>query len=293
MELRQLEHFLAVAAERNFTRAADVLHISQSGLSASVRSLETELGADLFTRTTRRVTLTAAGQALVPEAERTVASAESARGAVEAVSGLMGGRVAVGSESCPGVVHLAADLAAFSRAHPAIAMSLLIGGSEALVEQVARGQLDVAFTVVTGPAPAGVLVEPLGTEELVVLAHPGRQLPTGVTLTDLVALPLADFSPGAASRVLTHRAFAAVGEDHRVAWEVNDVHTLLDLIGEDLAVAVVPRSIARKRADSLVAHPIGQPMPTWTVAIVTNDRPSPAARALRAHTAARLGRTLD
>src|SRR5690349_1753021 len=113
MELRQLEHFLAVATARHFTRAAEVLGISQSGLSASVRALEEELGAALLVRTTRRVALTAAGEALRPEAERTLAGAAAARAAVAAVSGVMAGSVAVGTEQCLGLVHLPEHLARF------------------------------------------------------------------------------------------------------------------------------------------------------------------------------------
>src|SRR5919206_91938 len=75
VELRQLEHFVAAAEERHFTRAARRLHIVQSGLSASIRALERELGAPLFVRSTRRVELTPAGRALLPEARRALAAA--------------------------------------------------------------------------------------------------------------------------------------------------------------------------------------------------------------------------
>jgi DNA-binding transcriptional LysR family regulator len=75
VELRHLRHFVAVCEEQHFTHAAERLGIAQSGLSASVRSLEHELGADLFVRSTRRVRLTDAGRALLAEARRTPAAA--------------------------------------------------------------------------------------------------------------------------------------------------------------------------------------------------------------------------
>ncbi|MEO7018418.1 MAG: LysR family transcriptional regulator, partial [Leifsonia sp.] len=111
MELRQLEHFVTVAEERHFTRAAELLQISQSGLSASIRSLEQELGTSLFIRSTRRVELTTAGQALLGDSVRTLASAAAARNAVAAVRGLVRGRLTIGAEPCLGSVDLPAELA--------------------------------------------------------------------------------------------------------------------------------------------------------------------------------------
>jgi DNA-binding transcriptional LysR family regulator len=285
VELRQLEHFLAVAAECSFTGAADLLRISQSGLSASIRSLESELGTALFVRTTRRVGLTAAGSALVPQAERTLAGAASARAAVEAVSGLTAGTVTVGSEPCPGVIHLVQDLAAFRRSHPGIEMRLLVDGSSVLMEHVAQGRADVAIVVPTGPPPASVCLQELGTEPVVVLSHPDRPFVAqgSIDLASLSGVTFADFGSHASSRTLNRRAFAGAGLDYRVELEVNDVHTLLDLIAEDLAVALVPMSIARKRPHDLAATSIVDPMPTWSVCVATGERPSPAARALQQH----------
>jgi len=99
MELRQLEHFVAVAEESHFTRAAELLQISQSGLSASIRALETELGTPLFVRSTRRVELTEAGRVLLAESHRTLASVAAAHDAVAAVRGVLRGTLSVGGNS--------------------------------------------------------------------------------------------------------------------------------------------------------------------------------------------------
>src|SRR3979490_507345 len=96
VELRHLEHFVAVAEERSFTRAAARIHLVQSALSVSIRSLERELGSRLFKRTTHPAELTDAGGALLVEARRTLAAAEAARDAVAAVHGGVRGTVRVG-----------------------------------------------------------------------------------------------------------------------------------------------------------------------------------------------------
>ncbi|MYS56302.1 LysR family transcriptional regulator, partial [Streptomyces sp. SID6013] len=96
MELRHLQHFVAVAEDQHFTRAAERLLVSQSGLSASIRALERELRAPLFVRTTRRVTLTEAGRALLGEAQRILAQVRSAHEAVAAVQGVLRGTLSLG-----------------------------------------------------------------------------------------------------------------------------------------------------------------------------------------------------
>jgi DNA-binding transcriptional LysR family regulator len=96
MELRQLKHFVAVAEELHFTRAAAKVHVVQSTLSASISGLEAELGTALLVRNNRRVDLTTAGQALLPDAQHALAAAERARAAVDAVRGLLSGQLRIG-----------------------------------------------------------------------------------------------------------------------------------------------------------------------------------------------------
>src|SRR5260370_9257781 len=103
MELRQLERFLAVAEQGHFTRAASRCRISQSALSASIRSLERELDSRLFVRTTRKVELTEAGRVLLEEARRTLGAAASAREPALAVRGLLRAPLRAGGLPQPGL----------------------------------------------------------------------------------------------------------------------------------------------------------------------------------------------
>ncbi|MDQ1576207.1 MAG: hypothetical protein QOH55_1357 [Microbacteriaceae bacterium] len=281
MELRQLEHFVTVAEERHFTRAADLLQISQSGLSASIRALEQELGTSLFTRSTRRVELTTAGQALLADSRRTLASAIAAQNAVAAVRGLVRGRLTVGAEPCLGSIDIPAELARFRTANHGVEVRLRYAGSAELVESLTSGRADLALVVATGPTPPGVRLHVLHTQKLVVLCHPEHPFASReeVDLESLRGEPLVGFQPGWGAQVLSRRAFAAAGMDYRAAMEVNDVHPLLDLVGFNLGVAIVPESFALKRPDRLRTIALPATLPEWTVAVAVAEDPSPAATA--------------
>jgi DNA-binding transcriptional LysR family regulator len=284
MELRQLEHFLAVAEERHFTRAAELLRISQSGLSASIRALETELGATLFTRSTRRVELTQAGKALLEESMRTVASATAAREAVAAIRDVLRGTLSIGTEECLGVVDLPRELASFRAQHAGVAIHLGFSGSAQLLDELAVNAIDLAFVAVCGPMPQGVTLRTVSTEPFVVLCHPDDKLASreSVSIAELAGETFVGFQEDWAARVLVNRAFAAAGLDHRVELEVNDVHTLLDLVGYGLGIAIVPEHFGAKRPDRLRAVALSGPQPEWTVGIASPQHPGPAARALLA-----------
>ncbi|HEY9291792.1 MAG TPA: LysR family transcriptional regulator [Microlunatus sp.] len=282
MELRQLEHFIAVASEQHFTRAAETMQISQSGLSASVRALEHELGTPLFTRSTRRVVLTQAGQVFLEEARRTVASAAAARSAVDAVRGVLGGTLSVGTEQCLGVVDLGAELARFRTGHPGVEIRLGFDGSAELVDRVVSGEMDLALVAECGEMPTGVRTERLASESFVILCEPTHRLAElkGVTLDEIAAEPQIGFLPGWGARVLADGAFAAAGLPTKVTMEVNDVHTLLDLVGHGLGVAVVPEHFKHKRPQTLRAVPVKDDGLDWNVAVAVSEQPTPAGSAL-------------
>ena len=282
MEQRQLEHFVAAAEERHFTRAARRLHIVQSGLSASIRSLERELGAPLFVRSTRRVELNQAGLALLPEARRTLAAAAAAGDAVAAVQGLLRGTLAVGTmQILPPAVDLVAVLGRFHAAHPGVELRLRQAGTGTLLEEVAAGALDLALVAPVGRTPRGLVVRRLASDPLLVACAPAHPLATRgrLDLADLAGEPFVDFQPDWGLRMLVDQRLAAAGLDRHTALEVNDLPTLLELVAHGLGVALVPEVVTGHPA-KVRYLPLRPPAPTFEVAVATAGDP-PASQAAR------------
>jgi DNA-binding transcriptional LysR family regulator len=280
VELRHLEHFVAVAEEGSFTRAAARVHLVQSALSVSVRTLERDLDARLFDRTTQRVQLTDAGHALLGEARRTLAAAEAARDAVAAVRGGLRGRVRIGILQSLALVDIGAVLTRFHRERPGVRLvpQTVPGGSAQLVREVLDGRLDVSFAALPGGYPPQLQVLPLAQEPMELACPADSPLATApaVALADLVVEPFVDFPPGWGTRLAVDRLFADRGLVRRIAVEVADTPTVCDLVRAGLGVAFVPASMVPRR-EGLVLRTV-DPAPVFSVSLVVpTDRPVSAA----------------
>ncbi|MGI5133638.1 MULTISPECIES: LysR family transcriptional regulator [unclassified Streptomyces] len=286
MELRHLEHFVAVAEEGSFTRAAARLHLVQSTLSVSVRSLERELGGKLFNRTTRQVELTDAGRALLNEARTALAAVDAARDAVAAAQGGVRGTVNVGIMHSLALIDLAATLTRYHRERPQVQIipSTAPGGSAELVTRVLDGSLDLAFTALPGMYPAGVTQRLLASEPLLLACPEGHPLAehSVIPLADLDGERFVDFPVGWGTRASVDRMFTRSGLRREIAVEVADIPTVVDLVRAGFGCAFVSASLTSgTRADALAMRPV-QPAPRFEVSLVTatERRPSAAARAL-------------
>src|SRR5690606_33094217 len=168
MELRQLEYFVAVVEEASFTRAAARVHVAQPGVSAQVRRLERELGQPLLDRSGRRVTPTAAGEAVLPFARAALAAVAGARRAVDELAGLVRGHVTVGVLSALATqLDVAGLLADFHDAHPGVEITLTEGASDALLDAVRTGRVDLALAGVAAGVPDGIEAATIAEEPLV------------------------------------------------------------------------------------------------------------------------------
>ncbi|MDX6582454.1 MAG: hypothetical protein QOI10_1638 [Solirubrobacterales bacterium] len=272
MELRQLEYFVAAAEEGHFSRAADRVNIVQSGLSASIRSLERELGTRLFDRTTRRVELTESGRALLAEARRVLGAAATAREAVAGVEGLKRGTLSLGIMQSLAVVQLPALLARFHSAHPGVDIRLRQAGTTALLREVREGRLELAFASLPETAPAGLVGHELLSEAMMLACAPDNPLGErdSVGLASLRDQDFVDGYPDWGLRMASDRAFASAGIERHVAFEVNDMGTLLELVAHGLGVAIIPRSLAPLRTPLRFVRLRGKP-PRWNVTLVAPE----------------------
>jgi DNA-binding transcriptional LysR family regulator len=223
MELRQLDYFVAVAEEANFTRAAERVHISQSGVSAQVRQLERELGADLIDRSTRTATLTTAGHAALEPARAALAAAAAVRQAVDDVNGVLRGRLAVAMVTACTVTPLFDALAAFHSAHPGVELALSEDRSDRMVDQVRAGLVDLALVGCAGAPPTDLESLSVVSEGLVALVPRGHALATRrrATLAEVAAHPLVCLPPGTGIRTVLDRACAAHGVQPTVALQAS------------------------------------------------------------------------
>ena len=275
MELRQLEVFLAVVDTGTFTAAGRRLHLVQSAVSATLRALETELGARLFERTARRAVLTDAGLALLPEARTALAATAAARSAVADVREGVRGPLAVGTMTTTHLIDLPRLLGRFQETHPQVTISLrtLAHGSRDLEAAVVAGELDVAFVSVPGRTPPGLRLRPLARfpmHLLLPLGHPAADA-REIALADLLADRWIDSPPGFGNRTVVDAAFAEDSLTRVVGIEVADVPTLPAYVAAGLGVAVVPGYVPVDEATVHVRQVRGHDL-TWPMSLATSIR---------------------
>jgi len=271
MELRQLTVFVTVAEEASFTRAADRLHTVQSAVSASVRGLERELGTALFDRTTRRVALTDAGDALLPEARQVLAAVTAAREAVDQVSGGLRGTLRLGTMQGQAMRAISVPrlLARFRDEHPGVEIQVShTGGSVHMAEEVRSGRLDLAFVSLPQRRPPGLALTRISREQMQIALAPDHPLASRAEI-DLAAVagePFAEFPQGWGTRMSTDRAFAAAGVSRSIVYEVNDVASVLEFVSNGLAVALIAPSLV-VAGDDVALVPVRRHAPHFEISL--------------------------
>lgn len=281
MNLDQLRGFVEVARLGHFTRASEHLHLAQPSLSRQISTLERELGAELFHRARGHIALTAAGETLLPRAQRMLAEADAIRDEMGELAGLRRGRVRLGAPPTLCISLVAEALSSFHASHPHVDLHLTESGSRLLVEQLAVGAVDIALiTASEGLAPSGVSLTrtPLLAEELVVVSSAARP-PIAVTpsigLEHLATLPLIMFDESYELRATTDAAFRSAGLNPTPVLEGAEMDAVLRFVERGLGVAVVPAMVLLDQP-ALRSVRLSHPMMSRTVSLAHRSDVTPA-----------------
>jgi DNA-binding transcriptional LysR family regulator len=238
---RQFEVFLAVARAKSFRRAAEALHLSQPSLSQHVAELERTLGVKVFDRLRRTVELTEAGRVLEDHVQRLFATLDSARKAIDDLSGLGRGSLVVGASTTPGIYVVPGMLAGFRARYPGIQLSLQIANSAVIEQRVRTSEVDLA--VVGGHAlrQGEVCVAAGLLDELVLIVPPSHRWarrrevwPSPPVLERLLIR-----EEGSATRALTERSLQQAGVRFTVAMELSHTEAIKEAVAAGLGVAFV------------------------------------------------------
>lgn len=249
MELRHLKYFLAVASASSFTKAAAECYVAQSALSEQIARLEAEVGTRLFARNSRSVRLTAAGEVLVPLAQRILADVETAQAELDALGGLRRGRLRLGLIQTSGsAIDLAEVMGDFHRRFPDIDFEVMSDPSTNMVTAVGAGRLDLAI-VGLGPEdlPPSLTCRLLGQDPLVAivgLRHPLAGRATAAISELLQHGQFIHFRRGTGIRRYVEAAFARAGVPGTGGFEMSQIHDMIRLAAHDVGVTIVPRSAA-------------------------------------------------
>lgn len=274
MELRQLQYVLQIAAEKNFSRAADKLHIAQPSLSQQLSKLEKELGVMLFQRNTSSVELTYAGSKFVEQAQIIIDAVELLRQEMSDISELRTGRVVVGSMPITGAHLLPHVLPVFKQNYPEVEISLLEDSSMNLEKLTASGQTDLSLLSLPLEIPVLDYIE-LGEERIDLAVPPEHPLAircadgTRTSLEELKDEPFIVLKEGQGFRKLTINLCREAGFEPRIVFESNNMETVQSLVATGMGVTLVPRFIARAPRSEFVPVylPLAEPVPSRTLVI--------------------------
>jgi LysR family transcriptional regulator, transcriptional activator of the cysJI operon len=220
MDIRRLQAFCKVYELKSFSRAGEMMLLSQPTISAHIMSLENELDARLFDRLSRVVLPTAAAEILYRRAREVFENLESARAEILALKDRVAGDLIIGGSTIPAHYILPEIIASFRRRFKEVVIDLIVGDSKEIADQVAEGILSVGVVGAAVDHP-DLVCEQLIKDEIILIAPPGLKIPVSITgggtfdAGALCGLPWIIREQGSGTRQAFERALRDVGLDAR------------------------------------------------------------------------------
>jgi len=294
---RQLECFLAVARLGNLSRAAEEMFLTQPTLTARLKSLEEEVGDQLFVRTSRGMRLTEAGKEFLPFAERSVASFEEGRRRLEDLRGGSGGRLVLGASPGVGTYALPGLLERFTAAYPRVSVSVRTGHSEDILEMVLREEVQLGLTRAMRHPEVESLQ--LYEDEMVLVVDPGHRFTaTGVAdLAEIGGEQLILFDNSSSYYEQTQALLRNAGIRELKTLEVDNIEAAKRMVEHRLGVAFLPRTAIVRSVSAgnlaLISVRENPGMTRSIVALKRRDVPTSGPVAVFLEVASTLGESQD
>ncbi len=287
MEFRQLKTFLAIAETRNFTRAAERVHLTQAAVSSQIKALEAEAEVPLFTRTNKKVVLTEAGESLVQHAQKLLRAHDEALLALKELSEVEKGRLRIGNASTTASNdYLPAILAELKSTYPKTQCTVRHATSAEIVTQILQGELDVGIVSLPVEA-ANIRAEVLQRDRLVAIVQPGHRFAhqRHVSPQQLASEPMILGEQGGNTRRLIDLFFEKSGVKPDVMMELGSMTSIKRMVEADLGTSIIPYSSVREeiKAGKLVALPVRGFKDNWELGIVMveSDHVPPLLKAFK------------
>ncbi|QGZ65964.1 transcriptional regulator CynR [Paraburkholderia acidisoli] len=273
MMLRAIRYVITVAELKNFTRAAEVLHVSQPALSQQIRQLEAELGGELFDRSGRAISLTEFGRVYIEHAREALAHLDAGRRALHDVRDLTRGLLRLAYTPTFAEYLIGPALRRFRAAHPALAIEVSERPLEDIEGGLERDELDlgIGFTDVRSDE---IDVRPLFAEQMALLVatrHPLARRREAVSSQQLESMPLALLSADFVVRRFADAYFRAHQLSPQVMLQANSVGTVLKLVKDGTLATLLPSAVLREHR-GLVSLAVTPALPQRTVALLSRRR---------------------
>ncbi|OEF30133.1 LysR family transcriptional regulator [Vibrio rumoiensis] len=246
MNTKSLRYFVAVAEKKNFTRAAEMLHIAQPALSIAIKKLEQSMELTLLRRNEKEVTLTDEGERLYIHAKEILQKIQDATWEMKELKGLVKGEVRLGVPSMLGSYFFPDILMEFKQLYPHLKLTIVDAGTQSIRKMLLSGELDLGV-ILNDNVPESLDVEPIIRDEMVAVVSPNNPIALKETISyaEFFSHELIMFKKGYFHREMVDRLCEQNQLDQHISIETNLIPMILKVVQKDFAISALLKLVTQ------------------------------------------------